>query len=204
MAVYLVGPSRPVEKRDLFIDYRALPHPDQLNQPSLLQPHEYPDLLACARDFAKTNCCARFALLRIYSNAYFYPLMLGVNNRQNTSFVDGLGRPWEWKFVPKDMPGSEWSIHHSLELQFQPFKKILGIKGRPGYRTGVAKEDERVILMRDIVLVMAPTEKKLLKLATCATYAAQARPWLREVDMWKSFVNVDLQVLEGLDRYWLE
>jgi hypothetical protein len=34
-------------------------------------------------------------------------------------------------------------------------------------------------------------------------FALQTKPWFRQVDLWKSFVNVDLELLEGLDRFHL-
>jgi hypothetical protein len=36
------------------------------------------------------------------------------------------------------------------------------------------------------------------------TWAVQTRPWRLEIDLWRSFVNVDVEFLEGLDRRWLD
>lgn len=53
----------------------------------------------------------------------------------------------------------------------------------------------------DLVLVKGVDEADLMKRCTAVTFALQTKPWLREVDLWKSFVNVDLKFLEGLDSY---
>jgi hypothetical protein len=115
--------------------------------------------------------------------------MLGWNNRDNTSFIDGLGRTWDWKFIPKDMPYSEWSIHHQARLRIKPYAKQLG---------------DRLLVRRDSFLVMGEDEEDLLRLTVAATFAIVTRPWRLEVDLWKSFVNVDLKFLEDLDDRWLE
>jgi hypothetical protein len=63
------------------------------------------------------NPSARFSVLRIWSCAYFYPLMIGLNKdqRQRTSFMDPRGRTWDWKFIPKDMGNSESSMMIALQ-----------------------------------------------------------------------------------------
>jgi hypothetical protein len=53
-------------------------------------------------------------------------------------------------------------------------------------------------------LVMGENQEDLLRLAVAATFAIVTRPWRLEVDLWKSFVNVDLKFLEELDERWLE
>jgi hypothetical protein len=116
--------------------------------------------------------------------------MFKIDGRHQSSFLDEFtDRAWEWKFIPKDLPGSEWSAHwnvqNSLKFYHSQFK-------------------DKVIHRRDIILVMADGEEELAKLSTAVTYAVQDRPWLREVDLWKSFVNVDLEFLEGLDKWWFQ
>lgn len=54
------------------------------------------------------------------------------------------------------------------------------------------------------MLVMAESEEELLRLSTIATFAMQTKPWLMEVDLWRSFVNVELGFLQGLDPSWLD
>ncbi|KAK4043839.1 hypothetical protein C8A01DRAFT_43217 [Parachaetomium inaequale] len=54
------------------------------------------------------------------------------------------------------------------------------------------------------IMVMGEDEKDLLRWCTVVTFALQTKPWLREVDLWKSFVNVGLEFLEGLDEFWLD
>lgn len=167
----------------------------------------WPDLRVRAREFAQTHPEAKFAVLRVWSNPYFWPCMCSYERRPESAFHDAINRPWLWKFVPKDMPESEWSIHTCLEKQFAQFREPLKVNGSPQNRyfgKRFSKEEERVIIRRDVVLVMAEDEDECLRLATGATYAMQCYPWLREVDLWKSFVNVDIAFVEGLDKYWLE
>ncbi|KAJ4302088.1 hypothetical protein N0V88_002224 [Collariella sp. IMI 366227] len=45
------------------------------------------------------------------------PLMMTLPSRPSASFIDPVGRAWEWKFIPKDMALSEWSIHNTLMLR---------------------------------------------------------------------------------------
>jgi hypothetical protein len=115
--------------------------------------------------------------------------MIGPDKHDSTSFKDLTGRSYIWMFIPKDCPCSEWSMHHTLKLRIDPFRKQLG---------------DQVVLKRDQFLVMGENEKDLLWLASATTYAVQKRPWLREIDLWKSFVNVDVEFLEGLDKRWWE
>jgi hypothetical protein len=115
--------------------------------------------------------------------------MIGYENRDGTSFRDLIGRSWIWLFVPKDMPCSEWSIHHTAKLRLVPFAKFFG---------------DRIVLKRDKFLVMGTDEKDLEKYTAALTFAIQMRPWRLEIDLWKSFVNVDMKFLEGLNDEWLE
>lgn len=105
------------------------------------------------------------------------------------SFTDALGRAWEWNFQPKDLPDSETSIHYTAGLRILLFKHLL---------------EERVVLKRDLYLVMGRDEKDLGKFAITTTFVIQMEPWRMEVDLWKSFVNVDMGFLEGLDGRWLD
>lgn len=204
IAVALKEPGR--NKRDFYLDYRRLGDISAKDGIIPLKPNEYLDLRACAREFAKRHPLPRFALLRIWSNEYFWPLMLGWDNRQTTSFIDAMGNPWEWTFIPKDMPESECSIHIAIEKHLTRYRKQLKVHGRHGGPKGaqVPDNEAQVIVRRDLVLVMAVDEDECLRLTTGVTYAVQARPWLREVDVWKSFINVDLQFLEQLDKVWIE
>lgn len=61
------------------------------------------------------------------------------------------------------------------------------------------------MVRRDSLLVMAKNEDELLKLASAATYAVQTfDTWRLEIDLWRSFINVDLAFLEELDGRWTE
>ncbi|KAI0508636.1 hypothetical protein F5B22DRAFT_619770 [Xylaria bambusicola] len=188
-AVANTEPHRP-DKLDLFIDYadrqKAKPYPTDI--PGLVRPEDFPSLLPIARDFAKTNAGARFAVLRLWSAPHFYPAMLGDGNKMGTAFLDSLSRAWRWNFIPKDMPVSEWSMYNNIKIRLDLIKKQLG---------------DRVAHRDDVVLVMAVDQLDLLRHAVAVTFAIQTKPWFREFDLWKSFVNVDIKFLEGLDPYWL-
>lgn len=94
-----------------------------------------------------------------------------------------------WKFVPKDMGFSEMSIHMAVHYRIQRYKSRFGSK---------------LVHRSDTLLVMGEDEKELLKLASAATYAVQDDPWRLEIDLWKSFVNIDIKTLDGLDVGWLD
>jgi hypothetical protein len=176
------------DKDDLYFDWRSATDdctfPPEMEDPTKVEP-----LISRARRFASNHSNPRYAVLRLWSPPHFYPLMLGWNNRDNTSFTDGLGRTWEWKFIPKDMPYSEWSIHHQARLRIKPYAKQFG---------------DRLLVRRDSFLVMGEDQEDLLRLVVATTFAIVTRPWRLEVDLWKSFVNVDLKFLEELDERWLE
>lgn len=86
---------------------------------------EWPDLLPIAGSFAPSTPTARFALIKLWSAAHFYPLMLQTPSRLGTAFIDTIGRSWMWKFLPKDMPASEWSIHNTVRLRLGALRQIM-------------------------------------------------------------------------------
>ena len=186
LAIAAKEPGR--ETPDLFIDFRE-------RIPEIIMPPDYEPspsreaLLSDAKQFAAQHPHARFALLRLWSAPHFYPLMIGWDKRFMNSFFDCVGRAWEWKFIPKDMPHSEWSMHYASKLRLRPYLKQLG---------------KNVVISRNLFMVMARDEAELLKLATATTFAIQTDPWRLEVDLWRSFVNVDLGFLVGMRGEWLD
>ncbi|KAF2094120.1 hypothetical protein NA57DRAFT_80538 [Rhizodiscina lignyota] len=175
---------------DLFFDWRQ--EAKGVTFPSdMLDPSTVPPLLSCAQKYASSKANARFAFLRVWSAPHFYPLMMGVEKRKMCSFTDSVGRCWEWKFVPKDMPYSDWSIHFWARNTLE--------RGRFGRLWR-----KSVMVKRDAIIVMAQGEEELRKLVTGVIYAVQTKPWFREIDSWKSFINVELDFLEKLDEKWLE
>ncbi|KAI1368681.1 hypothetical protein F5Y08DRAFT_325949 [Xylaria arbuscula] len=188
-AIASTEPHRP-DKMDLFIDYtdrhKAMNYPSKI--PGLVRPDEFPVFLPLARAFAARNPNARFAVLRLWSAPHFYPAMLGEDNRMGSAFLDSLSRAWRWNFIPKDMPVSEWSMYNNIKIRLDLLKKQLG---------------DRVTHRDDVVFVMGADQLDLLRYAVAVTFAIQTKPWFREFDLWKSFVNVDVGFLEGLDPYWL-
>src|SRR5690242_9582241 len=184
-----VAKAEPGRKMDLYIDYRVgIPLnkvASQLRDPTVLD-RDY--IIKTVTKFALDNPGARFSVLRLWSSPHFYPLMLGVDNRAMCSFLDDRGRCWEWKFIPKDMPYSEWSMHHQLSLRLQPYEDIWG---------------KQVWVAKDLIIVMGKDEKEARRYSEGATWVVQTKPWRLEVDFWRSFVNVDIKFLEGLDPRWL-
>ncbi|OAQ58394.2 mfs allantoate protein [Pochonia chlamydosporia 170] len=189
MATANTEPHRP-DKLDLFINYEDRYGNFPTKYPLFFTaPDEWPVLLPHARNFANAHHNARFALLRLWSAPHFYPLMVGIQNRQGTSFLDSAGRSWQWKFVPKDMPGSEFSAHHTTWRRLELLREQFG---------------DRVVSRGDLVLAMGEDAGDLLRTCTAVTFAIQTKPWLREIDLWKSFINVDLEFLQHLDEFWLD
>lgn len=157
--------------------------------PSVTDPHLVPSFKTTASLFARTHPTARFSILTLWSAPYFYPLLLGQNNCDPTSFRDLVGRTYNFMFVPKCMPFSEWSIHRTASLRVEPWKTFFG---------------ERVVVRRDKFLVLGEGEKECERLTSALAFVLQMRPWRLEVDLWKSWVNVDEGFVKGLDGRWLE
>lgn len=71
--------------------------------------------------------------------------------------------------------------------RIKPYEKVFG---------------DRVAVRKDLFLVMGVDELELMKIATAVTFAIEKRPWRVEVDLWKSFVGVGWEFLEGLGEEW--
>ncbi|KAK8202305.1 hypothetical protein IWZ01DRAFT_122870 [Phyllosticta capitalensis] len=99
-------------------------------------------------------------------------------------------RCWEWKFVPKDMPYSERSMHKALDLRFAPY-----LARKPQLA-------RNMVVRCDRVLVMGKDRKECERLTMAAVWMITTRPWRLEVDPWKSWFGVGLDLLEGLDEKW--
>lgn len=76
---------------------------------------------------------------------------------------------------------------------------------RDKWAHGRCELDDRVAQRGDLVIMMGEDEEGLLKGCTVMTFALQTKPWATEVDLRKSFVNVDLEFPRvGLDELWLD
>ena len=62
----------------------------------------------------------------------------------------------------------------------------------------------KVEIRRDLFIVMGVGEKDLMRVATAVTYAVQTKPWRLEIDLWRSFVNVDMAFLKEMGDEWLD
>ncbi|KAL1655727.1 hypothetical protein SLS61_001751 [Didymella pomorum] len=184
-----IAGSEPGRALDLYIDYRVgIPHArivSHLHDPTPMDRHF---IVSKTNAFAADYPDARFSVLRLWSAPHFYPLMLGIDKRLMCSFLDDRGRCWEWKFIPKDMPYSEWSVHQQLSLRIQPYDYVWG---------------SQVWIAKDLIVVMGKDAKECRRFSEAATWAVQTKPWRLEVDFWRSFVGVDAAFLEGLDERWL-
>ncbi|KAK7962471.1 MFS allantoate transporter [Apiospora aurea] len=175
-AIANTEPHRP-GKLDLFIDYTDRLNAVQIKQgwdAGMLRPDQFPELLLLAQEFAvKHGPQSRFAVLRVWSAPHFYPLMIGEQNRPMFMFLDPIGRSWQWKFIPKDFAVSEWSLYHATDLRVELLRRQLG--------------PDRVQHRGEVILVMGADEDELFRNAAAMTFAIQTKPWVREIDLWKSF-----------------
>ena len=80
-------------------------------------------------------------------------------------------------------------MHHQARMRIEPFKHLFG---------------DKVVVRRDMYIVMGEDETDLLGLSTAVTFAIQTKPWRLEVDLWRSFVNVDAAFVQSLDDRWIE
>lgn len=87
------------------------------------------------------------------------------------------------------MRGSEFSAHHTTRRRVELLREQLG---------------DRVMNRGDLLLVIGENAGDLMRYCTAVTFALQTKPWLREIDLWKSYINVDLDFLNGLDSFWLD
>ena len=93
------------------------------------------------------------------------------------------------KFYPKDAAGSQWSFQNALDSKLKRWRPQLG---------------KNVQVRRDIVLVMGNTREELEQMMLGTVFALQTANWRNEVDFWRSFVDVDFEFLDNLDKKWLE
>ncbi|KAK9414658.1 hypothetical protein SUNI508_10941 [Seiridium unicorne] len=157
-------PHRPNEL-DLFIDYadrdKAVEPPKRLPGMTFVTPSMWPDLLDVAKKYSAYHNSARFAILRIWSASHFYPLMIGPNNRRMSCFLDPVGRAWQWLFIPKDSPISEWSIYHSVRRRLDIIQHKLG---------------DHVDHRGDVLLIKRADQKDLCKYCMITAFTLQTKP----------------------------
>jgi len=185
---YAFAAREPGRELDFCCDLRNL-IPEIKIPAHIVEPPSTHKLMQTARVFSEKHRDARFALLRLWSAAHFWPLMIGMDRRDLHSFADARGRTWEFNFCPKDFPFTERSMHWNSSMRINQYQHVLG---------------RRVFVRRDLFLVMGENEEDLLKYATAATFAVISEPWRLEIDLWRSFINVDMAFLENLKEEWLD
>lgn len=84
--------SEPGRGLDIYFDFTAIGNEQFNRDRRMTHPDQYLDLLEHAKSFASKNTKARFVPLRIWISPYFWPLMLGHDNRNMTASVDGQER----------------------------------------------------------------------------------------------------------------
>ncbi|KZZ99665.1 hypothetical protein AAL_02237 [Moelleriella libera RCEF 2490] len=176
-------PNRP----DGYVEYPDLP-PFQLPS-GATSTDKWPNFMASANRFEAQHPGARFAVLRLWSGPQYYFEPVTDEQRRVLDFVDNCGEIWAWNALPKDAPWSSTVMRESVVRR-------------------LALMDERfagqVLTRGDVVLVMGKTGRELLKLCSCVTYALQSKPWNKEVDLYKSFINVTRRGLTILHPDWLK
>lgn len=80
-------------------------------------------------------------------------------------------------------------MQHNNELRFKRCKSQLG---------------KNVKVRRDQVLIMGQDQRELKEMMLGSIFALHTNSWMIEIDFWKSFVDVDLEILESLDKKWGE
>ncbi|KAH8724247.1 hypothetical protein GQ44DRAFT_773185 [Phaeosphaeriaceae sp. PMI808] len=102
-------PGRPM---DLYIGYRiGMPLPNVTANLVDPTPFNRDFIIQKAHKSKEKHASAKFAVLRLWSAPHFYPITMELKETPLWSFFDDRGRCWEFKFVPKDMPHSEWKVH---------------------------------------------------------------------------------------------
>lgn len=94
------------------------------------------------------------------------------------------------------MQCSEWSFHFSINIALEKLAKPLGHVGM--------NQAGDIIHRRDIILIMDTDEEDLMRKVVGTTFSAQRWPWLREIDLVKSFISVDEAFLDNLDGWWFD
>lgn len=130
------------------------------------------------------------ALLRVWSAPHYWPILENLCGLVSAPiFVDGTGWMWEWEFCAKDSGVSQLILNHAMDKRLEVVKSILG---------------EKMVNGRDLVFVLGRNEEELFRNCLAVTLCIQAKPWTYELDPWKSFINVELELLKRLPRHWWE
>lgn len=169
------------DRHDLYIDYLSFASTASVLK-TTLNTATTVELLPIAQQFAQKNPSARFALLRLWSAPHFYLIVLDPEDRNKLAFPDVFKeRKFASTVVPKDMSFSEKHVHETCSERIKPYKKLFG---------------DRVVVKKDLYLVMGEDEEDLMKIATATVFAVERKPWKLEIDLWKSLVNVDNEFLK--------
>ena len=72
------------------------------------------------------------------------------------------------------------------------------------FRAGGQLPRDKVVVNRDIILISGDNQEDLEKWMLGTVFGIQGNPWRLEIDCWRSFIDVELGFLEGLDKEWLD
>ncbi|KAJ8107718.1 hypothetical protein OPT61_g8673 [Boeremia exigua] len=178
IATAAAEPGRPM---DLYIDYRlGIPLAkivSHMRDPTVL---DRDFIMKTVTKFVADHPGARFSALRVWSSPHFYPLMLGMDSRRMCSFADDRGRCWEFKFIPKDMPYSEWSMHQQLCQRLQPYEHIWGCEGGAAVQRGgdVDGADKAVAAGGGFLAELCQCGLRVFGGAGCAVVVLSSDIWL--------------------------
>lgn len=83
--------------------------------------------------------------------------IVGPYNRPMASLLGSLNRSWEFKFVSKDIPCSEFNAHHTAERTLDTLRHKLGNRivnrGNPVLFMGEDERDQNLQLLNDLYLL---------------------------------------------------
>ncbi|CAF9940033.1 MAG: hypothetical protein ALECFALPRED_008406 [Alectoria fallacina] len=176
------------DSRDFYIDLRVLT--DNMKMKVFLElPPSLDDFWMTARKFSKQHEDARFRGAPPLVRATLLSPHGRLGEPDQHGVYGRLGKGVGGFFCAQGYAGvGVHSIHHASRLRVMQFKLLF---------------KRNVLVKKDLFLVMGEGEEDLLKYAVATTFAIQTDRWRLEVDLWRSFVNVDLEFLEGLIREWL-
>lgn len=142
-----------------------------------------------------------YSLLRIKSEDDYWPFLdLPGDTAEEMAFSDPMGRSWQWKYKPKDMPSSECDVHQLTRDLLDQRAPSIEPKGAKKREEKGAKYYTRARI--DLVLVLSETSNKGMEHATFTAAYLRKVPSGIDIDWARSFLNVDAGFLRRLSPEW--